>query len=235
MRWRGAKMLVLSGPRQPGGWVSGERRPGAHRVDRRDGYGVLVYLDESFAAFRIRRSSAVPGHDAVLPGPAHAHGRLCVAGVRPTWHSRRVVRPDRGISFGACQAYDRTFSDRPSTSSPVCQQAAARLLSEPPAPETLDRFRAKRQYALDRLRAMGLEPELPGGGYFAWVSVVGLEMDGRTFAERLLKEARVLVGPGVAFGPSGDAGAFASASPLTMFSTGPRRRAEPHERFCKES
>jgi hypothetical protein len=50
---------------------------------------------------------------------------------------------------------------------------------------------------------MGLEPELPGGGYFAWVPVSALGADGRTFAERLLKEARVLVGPGVAFGPSG--------------------------------
>ena len=50
---------------------------------------------------------------------------------------------------------------------------------------------------------MGLEPELPGGGYFAWVPVSALGLDGRAFAERLLKESRVLVGPGCAFGPSG--------------------------------
>ena len=50
---------------------------------------------------------------------------------------------------------------------------------------------------------MGLEPEQPGGGYFAWVPVSGLGLDGRAFAERLLKEERVLVGPGFAFGPSG--------------------------------
>ncbi len=86
--------------------------------------------------------------------------------------------------------------------SPVCQQAAARLLSEPP-PDTAQRFASKRQYTLDRLRAMGFEPEAPGGGYFVWVPVAALRLDGRAFAERLLKEERVLVGPGVAFGPSG--------------------------------
>jgi aspartate/methionine/tyrosine aminotransferase len=85
----------------------------------------------------------------------------------------------------------------------VCQQAAARLLADPPSLDALERFRAKRQYTVDRLRAMGLEPETPGGGYFVWVPVSTLGMDGRAFAERLLKESRVLVGPGVAFGPSG--------------------------------
>ena len=87
--------------------------------------------------------------------------------------------------------------------SPVCQQAAARLLAEPPSTDMRDRFRAKRQYTLDRLRAMDFEPEVPGGGYFVWLSVAGMGMDGRTFAERLLKEERVMVGPGVAFGPGG--------------------------------
>ncbi|MBY0458366.1 MAG: aminotransferase class I/II-fold pyridoxal phosphate-dependent enzyme, partial [Gemmataceae bacterium] len=86
---------------------------------------------------------------------------------------------------------------------PVCQQAAARLLAGDPSNETAGRFQSKRQYTLDRLRAVGLEPEQPGGGYFVWVPVSHLGLDGTAFAERLLKEERVLVGPGIAFGPSG--------------------------------
>jgi aspartate/methionine/tyrosine aminotransferase len=36
-----------------------------------------------------------------------------------------------------------------------------------------------------------------------WVPVCGLGLDGRAFADRLLREKQVLVGPGCAFGPSG--------------------------------
>jgi aspartate/methionine/tyrosine aminotransferase len=50
---------------------------------------------------------------------------------------------------------------------------------------------------------MGLEPSHPAGGFFFWVPVGPLGFDGRAFAERLLREQRVLVGPGCAFGPGG--------------------------------
>ena len=50
---------------------------------------------------------------------------------------------------------------------------------------------------------MGLEPEWPAGGYFVWVPVGGLGLDGRAFAGRLRRESRVLVGPGCAFVPPG--------------------------------
>jgi aspartate/methionine/tyrosine aminotransferase len=194
---RGAKMLVLSDPSNPAGacltnedlehiaWIAG-------------GYGVLVYLDESFAAFRYGEKpqclAAMPGANRLALTAGSVSQEFGQPGIRVGWLAgpRHLVR--------ACQL---TANLAAPYVPPVCQQAAARLLSEPPNPETLDRFRAKRQYAVDRLRAMGLEPELPSGGYFAWVPVSTLGVDGRTFAEWLLKEARVLVGPGLAFGPSG--------------------------------
>jgi aspartate/methionine/tyrosine aminotransferase len=86
----------------------------------------------------------------------------------------------------------------------VCQQAAAKALAEPETESTLlDELRGKRDYAVERLRSMGLEPDQPAGGFFAWVPVAGLDMDGRAFAERLFREEQVQVGPGCAFGPSG--------------------------------
>ncbi len=88
----------------------------------------------------------------------------------------------------------------------VCQQAAARALAEPDNAFTamLDCLRGKRDYAIDRLRGMGLEPDRPRGGVFVWVSVAGLGLDGRTFAARLFREQQVQVGPGCAFGPGGE-------------------------------
>ena len=194
---RGAKMLVLSDPGSPaGGCLANEDLE--HIAWIAGGYGVLVYLDESFAAFRYgdrpRCFAAMPGADRLAITAGSVSQEFGQPGMRVGWLAgpRHLIR--------ACQLTSNLTAPYVP---PVCQQAAARLLSEPTSPDMLDRFRAKRQYTVDRLRAMGLEPELPGGGYFAWVPVLGLRMDGRAFAERLMKEARVLVGPGCAFGPSG--------------------------------
>jgi aspartate/methionine/tyrosine aminotransferase len=199
---RGAKALVLSDPGNPaGGCLANEDLE--HIAWIAGGYGVLIYLDESFTAFRDPGSDradrphslvALPGAERLTITAGSVSQEFGQPGVRVGWlaGNRHLVR--------ACQlAANLTAPYVP----PVCQQAAARLLAEPPSPDTAERFRSKRQYTVDRLKAMGLEPEPPGGGYFVWVSVSGLGMDGRTFAERLLKGARVLVGPGVAFGPSG--------------------------------
>jgi aspartate/methionine/tyrosine aminotransferase len=194
---RGAKMLVMSDPGSPaGGCLANEDLE--HVAWIAGGYGVLVYLDESFAAFRYgekpRCFAAMPGADRLALTAGSVSQEFGQPEVRVGWLAgpRHLVR--------ACQL---TANLTAPYVPPVCQQVAARLLAEPPAPETLERFRAKRQYAVDRLRAMGLEVEAPGGGYFAWVPVASLGTDGRTFAARLLKEERVLVGPGVAFGPGG--------------------------------
>ncbi len=193
---RGAKMLVLSDPGNPaGGCLANEDLE--HIAWIAGGYDVLVYLDESFAAFRSdkpRALAAMPGTDRVTLTAGSVSQEFGQPGMRVGWLSgpRHLIR--------ACQL---TANLSAPYVPPVCQQAAARLLSETPSPDTAKQYQAKRQYTLDRLRAMGLEPEQPGGGYFVWVPVSGLKLDGRTFAEQLLREYRVLVGPGVAFGPSG--------------------------------
>lgn len=194
---RSAKMLVFSDPGNPtGGCFANEDLE--HIAWIAGAYGVLVYLDESFAALRYgdstRLLATMPGADRVTLTADSVSQEFGQPGVRVGWLAgpRHLVR--------ACQLMANLTTPYVP---PVCQQAAARLLSEPPSVETRTRFHSKRQYTVDRLRAMGLEPDSPGGGYFVWLSVSGLGMDSRTFAERLLKEEHVMVGAGVAFGPSG--------------------------------
>ncbi len=194
---RGAKMLVLSDPGNPtGGCLANEDLE--HIAWIAGGYGVLVYFDESFAAFRpdkARTLATMPGADRLTLTAGSVSQEFGQPGMRVGWLAgpRHLVR--------ACQL---TANLTAPYVPPVCQQAAARLLAEPTvAADLSERFNAKRQYTLDRLRAMKLEPEQPGGGYFVWVPVSNLNVDGRAFAEKLLKEERVLVGPGAAFGPSG--------------------------------
>lgn len=196
---RGAKLLVLADPANPtGACLSQEDLD--HVAWIASAYDVLVYLDESFTRFRPDgRTRAL----ATLPG---CDRRVITAGSVSQGHGLRSVRVGwlagpkhlvRACALTACLSAPFVPA--------VCQQIAARAVAEPDAEfaPTLAQFASRRRYVVDRLKAMGLEPDWPAGGYFAWVPVSGLGLDGRAFAERLLKEQQVLVGPGCAFGPGG--------------------------------
>lgn len=196
---RGARMIALSDPGNPdGGTLSDEDLD--HIIWIAAAYDVLVFVDESFSRFRFDARSKCFGK---LPG---ADRRVLTAGsmtqehglgsLRVGWLTgpRHLVR-----ACGLTQNLNAPFVPA------VCQQAAARVLAgpDPEFPSMLDRLRGTRDYAVERLRTMGLEPDRPAGGYFLWVPVGSLGMDGRAFAEQLFREERVHVGPGCAFGPSG--------------------------------
>ena len=206
---RGAKLLVLSCPGNPTGACF---RPEdlEHIAWIASAYDVLVYLDESFSRYQYDgRGRSL----AIFPG---AEKRVLTAGsVSQGWG----LGPIRVGWLAGPKPLLQACAVTASLSAPyvptVCQQLAARVIAEPDAEfaPTLDQFRRRRQYVCDRLRSMGLEPEWPGGGYFVWAPVTGLGADspttgpaaitGRTFAERALKEQKVLVGSGCVYGPSG--------------------------------
>ncbi len=196
---RGAKLLAFADPGNPtGGALAAEDLERvAWLANRSD---VLVYLDETFSRFRY---DGRPCGLATMPG---ANRRTLSAGsvtasdglgsVRVGWLTgpRHLVRAC-GLTAGLSAPFVPT----------VCQQVALRAVQadEELFAPVLEQFRARRRYAFDRLRAMGLGPTWPAGGFFFWVPVGQFGLDGRAFAERLLKEQRVLVGPGCAYGPGG--------------------------------
>jgi aspartate/methionine/tyrosine aminotransferase len=87
----------------------------------------------------------------------------------------------------------------------LCQQVALTALRQ--GKEAFERihagFQSCRQYAFERMRACGLQPEWPAGGFFLWVPLRDLGLGGQVFARQLLWDKRVLVSPGSLFGPSG--------------------------------
>jgi len=195
----GAKLLVLSQPADPTGgrFSSADSEEIAWLANRHD---VLVCVDESTGRFHYDGAAPVLG---TLPGMesrtisidsttgGHGLGSLNVGWL--TGH-RQLVR-----AAALCANLNA-----PGVST-VCQRAAATVLRrdrvgfEP----VLKASKERRRYAFDRLKAMGLEPSWPAGGVTMWVSVASCGVGGRSFAERLLREERVLVGPGCAYGPSG--------------------------------
>ncbi|MDB5311437.1 MAG: alaC [Gemmataceae bacterium] len=196
---RGAKLLVLSDPANPTGACFGPDDLD-HIAWIAASYDVLVYADESFARFRYdgrRRSLAVlAGGDRRVLTAGSVSQEWGLGSVRVGWLAgpRHLVR--------ACALTANLSAPYVPAG---CQQVAARAVAEPDSEfiPILDQLRSRRQYVADRLRGLGLEPNWPAGGYFMWVPVAGLGLDGRTFADRLLKEQKVRVGPGFAFGPGG--------------------------------
>ena len=197
---RGAKLLVLANPCNPtGGTLAPESVEHIAWLARR--HDVLVYLDETFARFRYD-GQPLPAF-ADQPGMSE---RLVTAGSMTAGYALGSLRV--GWLTGHPQLV-RACALNALLSAPfvptACQQAAARAVQaeEDLFAPTLAEFASKRRYVADRLKRMGLDPCWPGGGFFCWVPVSPLGVSGRQFAERLLREQRVLVGPGLAFGPSG--------------------------------
>jgi LL-diaminopimelate aminotransferase len=64
-------------------------------------------------------------------------------------------------------------------------------------------YQRRRDTLVAALRAIGLEVDPPKGAIYVWARVPAGE-DSRSFTERVLEEAAVVISPGSAYGPSGE-------------------------------
>jgi len=196
---RGAKLLVIAQPANPTGgqFSTSDLEEIAWLANRSD---ALVCLDESFGRFRY--GAAIPSL-ATLPGMAARTLTINSMSAGYGLHALRVgwLTGHRQLVRTVALCANLTAPEV----SPIAQAAAATVLRRDRAgfEPTLRQFRERRQYTFDRLEGLGLDASLPSGGFTMWVSVAALGLDGRTFAEKLLREQRVLVGPGCAYGSSG--------------------------------
>jgi len=67
----------------------------------------------------------------------------------------------------------------------------------------IEEYARRRRVVMSRLRKMGLPCFEPQGAFYAFPSVAGTGMTSQEFAERLLREHKVAVVPGDAFGACG--------------------------------
>jgi aspartate/methionine/tyrosine aminotransferase len=195
-----AKLLVLADPANPTGgtFAPEDLEQIAWWANK---YDVLIYCDETFDRFRYE------GEPASVASFAPARRRTLVAGSVSVGHglpaarvgwlagNRYLLRPCAATAARGCPFLPT-----------APQQAALAALRKGDGSftATRDAFAAKRQYAHERLRGLGLEPAWPTGGVFLWVPVTPLGLTGRAFAERLYAERRVLVSPGDLYGPGAE-------------------------------
>lgn len=91
-------------------------------------------------------------------------------------------------------------------SAPTVAQFAAVAALERGAPfveEMRSEYDRRRQLIVSGMNQLGLKTFEPHGAFYAFPSIEASGLDDTSFAEQLLKEERVAVVPGSAFGPSG--------------------------------
>ena len=65
-------------------------------------------------------------------------------------------------------------------------------------------YRRRRDYIVERLKEMGLDFVYPQGAFYVYVNIGETGLSAREFAVKLLRQKKVAVVPGVAFGPKDD-------------------------------
>jgi aspartate/methionine/tyrosine aminotransferase len=196
---RGAKMLLLANPANPtGATIAPEDLEQIEWWARHQ--DVLLFNDEVFARYCYEGKPSslndLPGarpRTLTAAGVSKSHS---LAGARVGWLTgpRALLK-----ACAAAQTLQAPFVPA------VCQQLTLAALRQDEAAFEPIRaaFAARRRYGFDRLTALGLKPGWPAGAFFFWVPVRQLGLDGRAFAEQLLRAHKVLVTPGELFGPSG--------------------------------
>lgn len=106
------------------------------------------------------------------------------------------------IIKGLVRIHQYTIMSAPTTA----QDAAIEALKtgEPYVQEMVTEYDRRRRLLVAGLNRLGLSTFEPRGAFYAFPNIRASGMDDETFAEKLLREERVAVVPGNAFGPGGD-------------------------------
>jgi len=195
----GARLIVLNMPANPTGanLTAEDIEEIAWWAERHD---ALIFCDQAFARFQYKEQplaigTLVKAHRRTLTAGSVSKGHA-LAAARVGWLAghRHLLR--------ACALNSILHTPFVPT---LCQQIALTALRQPEeffAAIHAD-FAARRRYCFERLQAMGLNVVWPAGGFFFWVPVWDHGQSGKSFAEKLRAQRKVLVWPGEYFGPSG--------------------------------
>ncbi len=166
-------------------------------------HDLLVYSDEiydrlAYGTYRHRAFSSLPGmreRTILMGGFSKAYA---MTGWRVGYDVRSGGRSSRGSS--------RSTSTGSCPRRPSAQDAALVALQDgEPAVEAMRaEYDRRRRLLVDGLNPLGLQTFEPRGAFYAFPRITSTGLTSDEFAERLLREERVAVVPGNAFGPSGE-------------------------------
>ncbi len=164
-------------------------------------HDLLVYSDEiydrlAYGTYRHRAMSALPG----MRERTILMGGFSKAYAMTGWRVGYLAAP-APILEGIVKVHQYGIMSAPTTA----QDAALAALrdGEAAVERMLAAYDRRRRLVVDGLNAIGLETFEPRGAFYAFPRIASTGLSDAEFAERLLRDERVAVVPGSAFGPSG--------------------------------
>ncbi len=164
-------------------------------------HDLLVYSDEiydrlAYGSYRHRAFSSLPGmreRTVLMGGFSKAYA---MTGWRVGW----VCAP-AAILEGIVKVHQYGIMSAPT----VAQDAALAALQggEPAVQAMVAEYDRRRRLLVEGLNRIGLPTFEPRGAFYAFPNISSTGLTSDEFTERLLREERVAVVPGDAFGPSG--------------------------------
>jgi aminotransferase len=195
------KALFLGYPANPTGAVLDDPVQDELARIARD-HDLLVYSDEiydrlAYGTYRHRAFSSLPGmreRTILMGGFSKAYA---MTGWRVGWMCAPAA-----ILEGIVKVHQYGIMSAPT----VAQDAALAALAggEPAVQAMVAEYDRRRRLLVDGLNRLGLATFEPRGAFYAFPQVTSTGLTSDEFTERLLREERVAVVPGNAFGPSGE-------------------------------
>ncbi len=195
------KALFLGYPANPTGAVLDDAVQDELARIARD-HDLLVYSDEiydrlAYGTYRHRAFSSLPGmrdRTILMGGFSKAYA---MTGWRVGWMCAPAA-----ILEGIVKVHQYGIMSAPT----VAQDAALAALQggEPAVQAMVAEYDRRRRLLVDGLNRIGLPTFEPRGAFYAFPQITSTGLSSDEFAERLLREERVAVVPGSAFGPSGE-------------------------------
>ncbi len=194
------KLLVLPYPNNPTGAIleKAELEALSEVIIKHD---LIVISDEIYSELNY-----VGGHVSIAEVPGMRERTVVVNGFSKSyamtgWRLGYACAP-REIATVMTRIHQYAIMSAPT----MAQFAAVEALNNGDADiaEMREEYNQRRRFMCDRFNAIGLDCEMPNGAFYMFPSIKKTGLSSEEFCERLLREKRVAVIPGNAFGDSGE-------------------------------
>ncbi|HZI82650.1 MAG TPA: pyridoxal phosphate-dependent aminotransferase [Casimicrobiaceae bacterium] len=200
----GTRAVMINSPNNPTGWsLDGEARDAILAHCRR--HGIWIIADDVYERLYYAGGEGVAAAPSFLDRADPSDRVVSInsfskAWLMTGWRLGWIVAPPQLMpDLGKLIEYNTSCS-------PVFVQRAGVVAireGEPTVIHTLGRFRAARDFLVARLSAIrGVQAALPAGAMYVFFRVDGVT-ESLAFCKRLVREAKLGLAPGSAFGPEG--------------------------------
>jgi aspartate/methionine/tyrosine aminotransferase len=198
----GTRAVMINSPNNPTGWTLDPRSQQAILEHCRR-HGIWIVADDVYERLCYTGGRCAPSFlDLAEPDDRLVStNSFSKAWLMTGWRLGWIVAPPALMpDLGKLIEYNTSCS-------PVFVQRAGVVAindGEPTIAHTLQRYRHARRFLVDALCALpGIQAALPDGAMYVFFRIAGVN-DSLAFCKRLVREARLGLAPGSAFGPEGN-------------------------------